>query len=147
MNRGASPIDPATPVGALRLLVGDTEGIALTPPEPGFLDYSVWSDDALESVLAAQGDNQLRAAGTLYLQLAAQYTQSGRSIKTDDLALDTKSRGSDLLKIAQAFIDEATANDNAAANDFFQIIPFGGRRGRNQCCVRPEGTPHPLTCC
>lgn len=144
-NKGISPIDAGTPVGALRLLVGDTASIPLDPAEDGFADYSVWSDDALLTALATQADNQLRAAGTLYLQLAAQYAQVGRSIKTDDLALDTKGRGGDLLKIAQSFLDEATASDNAAAADFFQIVPFAGRRSTR--CVRSEGTPRPLICC
>lgn len=140
---GASPINPATPAGALRLLVGDTESIPLDPDVPGFADYNQWGDAALEVALAAQGGSQLRAAGTLYLQLAAAFTISGRSIKTDDLAIDTKGRGNDLRAVAQSFFDEATAADNAATNDFFQIVPFAGRAGR-ACRTRPEGTPAPL---
>jgi hypothetical protein len=123
--------------------VGDTDHTELTPPVAGSVDYNVWSDDALAVALAAQSDNQLRAAGTLYLQLAAQYAQAEHSITTDDLRLDTRGRGADLLKVAQSFLDEATAADNAARDDFFQIVPFAGRAGRNQC-VRPEGTPMPL---
>lgn len=140
-NKGVFPIDPATPAGALRLLVGDTSSIPLDPPEAGFADYAQWSDDALLIALGAQGGNQLRAAGTLYLQLAAESAMTGRSIKTDDLSLDTRGRGNDLRLIAQWFFDEADGSDNTATNDFFQIVPFAGRRGR--ACVRPEGTPYP----
>ena len=145
-NIGATPIDPDEPVGALRFLVGDTDGTPLDPEVVGSPDYAQWSDSALGVALAAQHGNQLRAAGTLYLQLAAAFSISGRSIKTDDLAIDTKGRGRDLHEVAQSFFDEATAADNSAASDFFQIVPFTRRRGRSGCACRPEGAPRPLTC-
>jgi hypothetical protein len=145
-NPGAAPLDPTTAVGQLRTLVGDTQFAPLAPPVAGQGDYNVWSDAALESILILQAGNALRAAGNLYLQLAAEYAQSQRSIKTDDLAINTIGRGDTLLKVAQSFLDEAQAGENAAASDVFQIVPFGGRRGRNRCACRPEGTPRPLTC-
>lgn len=141
-NTGVYPIDAASEVGKLRLLVSDTDGTEIAG-QPGFAEYNVWSDDALQVALNSQGGNQLRAAGTLFLQLAAAYVMASRSIKTDDLAIDTKNRGADLHQVAQSFFDEATAAETAAANDFFQIVPFAGRAGRNTC-VRPEGTPWPL---
>lgn len=151
MNRGVSPIDTtgwvgatgiASQVGQLRTLVGDTSSIPLEPDEPGFADYATWGDDALAAALAAQSGSQLRAAGTLYLQLAGEYALQGRSIKTDDLTLDTKGRGNDLRLIAQSFFEQADAADGAAVNDFFQIVPFAGRAGRAPR-VRPEATPYP----
>lgn len=108
-------LDPNTEVGKLRLLIGDP-------------NYAIWADDApLEAALVATSGNLLRAAGVLYLQLAAQYAQQGKSIKTDDLAIDTRTRGGDFLKIAQSFFDEADGGESASANDFFQIVPFAGR--------------------
>lgn len=145
MNKGVSPINPATEVGQLRLLVGDTASTPLDPPEPGFANYAVWGDDALAVALAVADDNLLRAAGGLYRQLAAEYAQQGRSIRTDDLAIDTRGRGGDLLRVAQSFFDEADAADEAGGADFFQIVPFGGRHGRRRC-VRPEATPYPNCC-
>lgn len=142
VNRGASPLNPYSDAGRIRLLVGDTSSEPLDPPEAGFADYAVWSDDALNMAASQSPGSYLRAAGYLFLQLAAEYAQSGKSIKTDDLAINTLGRGTDLLKVAQSFLDEATANENAAANDFFQIVPFAGRAGRTR--VRPEGTPWPL---
>lgn len=141
-NPGAAPLDPTTAVGQLRVLVGDTQYIPLVPPITGQGDYSVWSDTSLLSILMLQSGNTLRAAGNLYLQLAAEYAQSQRSIKTDDLSINTIGRGDTLLKVAQSFLDEAQAGENAAASDVFQIIPFGGRSGRNGR-VRPEATPWP----
>ncbi|MFT4260345.1 hypothetical protein [Microbacterium sp.] len=144
-NIGADPIDAGSPVGQLRLTVGDTESAPLDPPVAGQADYAIWSDDALQVALVNANDNQLRAAGLLFRQLAAEYAQTGQSITTDDLRIDTKGRGENLLKVAQSFLDEARANDNAAAEDFFQIVPFAGRS--HSRCVRPEATPYPLTCC
>lgn len=138
-NRGVSPVDTASEVGQLRLLVGDTSSIPLSPAVSGFADYSQWSDDALQVALTATGGNQLRAAGTLYLQLAAEFSMTSRSIATDDLRLDTKHRGADLLKVAQSFFDQADGADAESANDFFQIVP----RASSRVCVRPEGTPYP----
>ena len=145
-NKGISPIDPTSEVGALRLLVSDTDSIPLDPPQDSLADYNTWSDDALGTALNAMGGNQLRAAGTLYLQLAAEHSLVGRSIRTDDLTLDIKSRGTDLRLVAQSFFDQATAADNASREDFFQIVPFAGRN-RGCRCVRPEGTPRPICRC
>lgn len=145
-NPGIAPLDPNSAVGQLRALVGDTQYDELTPAVAGQGDYFVWSDAALEGVLILQAGSALRAAGNLYLQLAAEYAQSARSIKTDDLAINTIGRGDTLLKVAQSFLDEAQAGENAQASDLFQIVSFGGRRSRNRHACRPEGTPHPLTC-
>lgn len=145
-NPGVAPLDPSTPVGQLRSLVGDTQYVELAPPAAGQGDYNVWSDATLLAILTLHAGNALRAAGNLYLQLAAEYAQTARSIKTDDLAINTIGRGDTLLKVAQSFLDEAVAGENAAASDSFQIISFGGRRGRGRCFCRPEGTPRPLDC-
>lgn len=128
---GVTPIDPATPIGGLRTLVGDTASTELDPPVAGQANYGTWSDADLLVALNTYKDSPLRAAGLLYRQLAAQYAQSGRSIKTDDLSIDTRSRGSDLFKTAQSFFDDADKADKAAASDFFQIVPFAGRKPRD----------------
>lgn len=142
-NVGLSPIDINTAVGALRLTVGDTESRPLDPPVTGYADYAVWSDDALAVALFNAGDNTLRAAGNLFRQLAADFAQTGRSIRTDDLQLNTLTRGDTLLKVAQSFFDEAQANENALADDSFLIVPFAGRASRGRT-VRPEATPWPV---
>ena len=137
MNPGAHPIEPDTLVGQLRALVGDTN----STPIDGSTDtanYAVFSDATLMASLLAAKSNLHRAAGDLYRTLAAQYIQSGKSIKTDDLAIDTRTRGTDLLKVAQSFYDEAALADAAAGGDFFQIIPYSGRSAGH---VRPEATP------
>lgn len=142
-NIGTYPIDPTSDIGKLRMLVGDTAATELQPPLPGHGNYAVFSDVTLAVVLGGQGGNQLRAAGTLFLQLAAEYAQTGKSIKTDDLAIDTRTRGGDLRSIAQSFFDQAQDADATDANDFFQIVPFAGRARVNRC-IRPEAAPWPM---
>lgn len=108
-------------------------------------DEAVFTDEQLDAALLASGDNLLRAAGHAFQALAAEYAILGKSVRTEDLAIDTRGRGKDLLEVAQSYFDEATAADNAEAEAFFQIVPFGGRSRRGGCCG-PEGTPRPLTC-
>lgn len=107
-------------------------------------DELYWTDEELDAaILAAGGENINRAAGQAVQALAIQYALTGRSIRTDDLTLDAKDRGSDLLAVAKSFFDSAASDDSAAASDFFQIVPFGGRA--SSCCTRPEASPYP--CC
>ena len=141
-NIGLDPI-PDSPVGQLRYTVGDTTSTPLDPPVAGFTGYAIWSDAALSVALIGSGGDILRAAGNLFLQLAAQYTQQGASIRTDDLAIDTRNRGSDFLKIAQSFFDQADGIDEAGAFDTFKIVPFAGRPDQG-IWPRVEGSPWPF---
>ncbi|ALJ19496.1 hypothetical protein [Microbacterium sp. No. 7] len=138
-TEGTYPIDTGTPVGQLRYLVGDTAATNIDAVA-GVADYAIWSDDALIAALAISGDNQNRAAGSLYTLLASQYVQLGRSIKTDDLAIDTRHRGKDMLEIARSFYAQADAADGDAAAEFFDIVPLGGYA---QPRVRSQGSPWP----
>jgi hypothetical protein len=106
-------------------------------------DEAAFTDEQLDAALLASGDNLLRAAGFAYQALAAEYALRGKSVRTDDLAIDTRDRGKTLLEVAQSYFDEAAAAQNAEGGDLFQIVPFAGRAGRGGCC-RPEGSPRPL---
>lgn len=120
-NRGVSPIDPATPVGQLRLAVADTASVALEPAEVGVVDYANYSDADLEAFLAAASGEPVRATGYAYLQLAAIYSAQGKSIRTDDLAISTLGRGADLIAVAKSYFAQADAADAAGGLDFFDI--------------------------
>lgn len=143
-NPGAQPLDANTAVGQLRATLGDTSFIDLDPVVAGQADYAVFSDVVLEAALLQAADSIPRAAGNLVLSLALEYGTKGRSIKTDDLSLDTKGRGADLLAVAKAFFGEADAADLAGAADYFKIVPFAGRAGCGSCVVVPEATPTPV---
>jgi hypothetical protein len=129
-HRGVAPLDPDTKVGRLRALLRDTEYAPLEPAEDGFGDYKMFSDVDLEAYLIEGGDNVLRAAGRATTGLALMYSAKGKSIKTDDLAVDLRGRGADLLKVARSFMDDADAEDAAEASDYFNIVPTGRRDRR-----------------
>jgi hypothetical protein len=135
-NLGIAPLNPSTPVGQLRVNLGDKSFKPLDPPIPGAGDYANFSDADLTALLAGAAGSVSRATGAGYMQLAAVYIATGRSIKTDDLAIDTRQRGKDLFEVAKWWFTHADEADAAGVGDIFMVAPFGGR---------PEGTPRPLT--
>ncbi|UOE45986.1 hypothetical protein [Agromyces larvae] len=121
MAAGLYPLDPNTPVGQLRVNVGDT-GFTL---EDGYANFS---DVELEALLAQSSGNIARATGNAYLRLSAIYAAMGRSVKTDDLGLDTKGRGGDLLEVAKEWFARAAEADLAEAQGYFDIVPLASHR-------------------
>lgn len=121
---GQTPLDFASPIGQLRVEVGDTSFSELEPAVTGQGSYAVWSDNDLAAALARAKGSVTRAAGALTRSLAIQYAAEGKSIKTDDLAIDVKGRGADLLAVAKAFFAEADAADISGGNDYFDIVGF-----------------------
>lgn len=108
-------------------------------------DSNVFTNAELQAAIDATGDDSiLRAAGQAVQSLAMQYALAGKSIKTDDLGLDTTKRGSTLLDVAKSFFDEAAAADAAEADGGFQIVGFSGRPASANA-YRVEGSPWPLT--
>lgn len=107
-------------------------------------DVLVWTDENLEAAISATGDvSILRAAGQAVQSLAIEYAMQGRSIRTDDLAVDQKGRGADLLAVAKSFFDQASAADAVEAADHFEIVSFSGRPSARSC--RVEGSPYPCS--
>lgn len=141
-NIGIAPLDPTSPIGQLRVLVGDTDSRPLDPAQPGLGDYAVFGDIALEASLLAADSSLNRAAGNLFLTLAAQLSAEGKSIRTEDLSINTTQRGQSLLDIAKAFLAAADDEALAEADSFVTVAPYGGRPGRSP--LRPEATPRPL---
>jgi hypothetical protein len=141
MNKGKAPLDPNTLLGQLRVFVGDVQSSPLEPAEEGWGSYAVFGDESLLGALAAAGDNLNRAAGNLFATLAVEYMQLGKSVRTDDLAIDTRGRGKDLLEVARSFWEQAALSDAATGGDIFTVV---GPAGRAAPVVRPEATPWPI---
>lgn len=108
-------------------------------------DENVFTDEALEAAIAGSGDSLLRAAGLAFTSLAAQYAVLGKSVKTDDLGIDTRSRGKDLNEVALSFFKQADAADVAGGNDYFDIVGFGGRA--SSCHAELVPCPVGCSCC
>jgi hypothetical protein len=103
-------------------------------------EEAYFSDEELQAAIDASGDSIYRAAGLAIQTLAVQMVLEGESIRTDDLAIDTRGRGNDLLAVAKSFFKEAATSE---ADEGFEIVSFGGRKAKRVC--RVEGSPYP--CC
>lgn len=107
-NPGVAPLDPTSEVGKFRLMIGDTEYVPLDPPEPGFGDYTLFSDAEIE-VFLEQGEGPEEAAYFAYLQLAGSAALEAKSVKDFDLQVDLSKRAQELRLIAQMWRDRADA--------------------------------------
>lgn len=132
-NDGLVPLDPATPVGQFRIMVGDTTAEAYDPPVAGRGNYTMFSDLEIEGFVAAAGDNLYRAVGFSYLTLAGQAAMESKSVKDFDLSIDLTKRATDLRLIADTWFGRADDQD-AYLEDAFFIAPLG-----DVCDPIPEG--------
>ena len=132
-NDGLVPLDPATPVGQFRIMVGDTTAEAYDPPVAGRGNYTMFSDLEIEGFIAASGDNLYRAVGFSYLTLAGQAAMESKSVKDFDLSIDLTKRATDLRLIADTWFGRADDQD-AYLEDAFFIAPLG-----DVCDPIPEG--------
>lgn len=125
-NPGVAPLDPQSPVGQVRLNLGDTIYVPLVPPVQGQGEYNNFSDDAIEGFIAAAGGNPAGATGYGYLQLAAIAALTSGTITTDDLSVKQENRATELRQIAAAWFGRGNDADNAAGlNEYFNIVPYG----------------------
>lgn len=135
VNRGIAPLDPDTPIGQFRLASGDREYVALTPPEAGYGDYKIWSDDEITSYLTLTGSNVPRAIAIGYRNIAASI--SADSIKTDDLAMAGKEEVEKWERLADKWDAIADKADGAAVDDYFELADIGSPRHYRP----PEASP------
>lgn len=133
VNDGAVPVDPTTEVGQFRVILGDVQAEAYTPPEPGRGNYEMFSDEDIEGYIAAGGSFP-RGVGFAYLALAGRAAVESKSVKDFDLSIDTTKRPTELRLLAQSWFDRAD-KEEAAAQDAFFVAPLG-----DSCDMIPEGS-------
>lgn len=131
VNRGVSPIDPTTEVGKFRLAIGDTESVPLDPPETGFENYKMFSDDEIEAFISV-GESFNSAMVLAYLQLAGAAALESRTVKDFDLSVDLTKRATDLRLLAQFWQSKA----DAESAEVFELFDGG-----NGCGCHPEAAP------
>ena len=141
VNKGIAPPNASTSVGRFRFISGDYEYTALTPPEVGFGNYTIWSDNVISSFLEQASGSVSRAISLGYLQAAA--AVDAQSIKTDDLSYSGKSEVDKWLALAKFWGDRADAEDGALMNDWFDLVPVGGFCDYG----RAEASPWPSRSC
>lgn len=138
VNRGVAPLDPTTDVGKVRLRLQDTEYVALVPPEAGYGDYAIFSDEAIEGFIDAASGDLNYGTGYGYLALAAIAASSGGLIQTDDLRFDNSKRASEFRAIAGDWFGRGDIAAQGA--DIFELA--GGSPG----CCNAELSEWPCRC-
>lgn len=128
-NPGEFPLDPTSNVGKFRLVYGDTQSVPYSPVEPAFQNYTELSDAEIEAYLSVSSDSINRAIGYYFLALSGAAAKTSKSVADYDLKVDTTKRAADLRAIAQWWFDQADNNDVISAEEGFEIVPTGTRRG------------------
>lgn len=140
-NRGLREYDSSTSTGELRLNLGDTSFTELDPVESDYVDFDYFSDASLDSFIVAADENITRATGYAYRALAGILTMSAVNIQTDDLRVSTIERAKLMRELAAEWLRDADDEDDRAASEIFDVIPFAGAPTENRSW--PEGTTRP----
>lgn len=128
VNKGVAPVDPTTEVGQFRLTIGDATATDLEPPEAGFGNYEMFSDDEIEAFLN-QGGSMNGAIALAYLQMAGVAARESKSVQDMDLRVDLTKRATDLRLLAQFWQGKA----DAESAEIFELFD-----GAPNCRCRPE---------
>lgn len=129
MNLGAFPYDPATDIGRVRLLVGDTDPTpaAAVPPEtePTQGTYLWYSDAEVEALLDQFGGNKARTAAHVIRAIARSEALLLKKFTSADLAVDGPAIARALLQSADSLDREAEREDQDYSAGF-EVVPTGG---------------------
>lgn len=106
-------IDYTTPVGQVRLLLGDR-----TEPY-------IFSDEELSGFLAIAGGSVKRAAASGLLVIAGNEAYLYKYVRTDDLLVDGPKVAAELRLQAQALKDEAAIDEETDLEHFMIVSPAG----------------------
>lgn len=118
------PVDPETPVGQIRFLIGDTEQFDYD--SNGTPRYRM-SDAQLGGFSAIAGEGRLFAASAHALRaMAANEILIGKVIKTEDLQTDGAKVGDALRLLARELDTRQSREDDdlAYAGNAFEVVDF-----------------------
>lgn len=87
-NEGVTPIDPDTLAGQVRVLIGDTNPAALTPPVSGQGEYAWYSDAELEVLGDLFASNPKRVAIWVLSQVGLSQALLLKKWTSEDLQVD-----------------------------------------------------------
>ncbi|GAA3399405.1 hypothetical protein [Pseudarthrobacter polychromogenes] len=116
-------IDYATAAGKVRLYITDTDD---TPAN------RLFTDAQLTVFLNMNADNVYRASAQALRVIAASEVLTSKVIRTQDRATDGAKVSAELRALADQYDAKANADDAAAAEGFFDVVPFGD-------AAKPEG--------
>lgn len=132
-NLGVYPFNPASPVGNVRVLIGDTDPTQIDPPLGISGTYLWYSDIEIEAIISMYGDSPRLAASRILMSIAASQALLLKKWSSDDLSVDGAAIAEALRKIAKDLRDEVAAGDAMA--DIFEI----SYPGSNGDVLWPEG--------
>jgi hypothetical protein len=98
----ANPLDPATPVGQLRLLISDSQ-LRTDPGDPSLPAEYYFSDVFLEGFLALNGGVLKLAAADAILALATNESMVSKKIRKENLQTDGPAVTNALRLLAQDY--------------------------------------------
>jgi hypothetical protein len=117
-------IDYSTAAGQVRLYITDTDD---TPTN------RLFTDAQLTVFLNRNSDNVYRAAAQALRVIAASEVLVGKVIRTQaGTSTDGAKVSAELRALAAEYDGQANADDSAAVEGFFDVVPFG-------CTTKPEG--------
>lgn len=110
-------IDYGTPAGQVRLYITDTDD---TPAN------RLFTDAQLTVFLNRNADNVYRAAAQALRVIAASEVLVGKVIRTQaGTSTDGAKVSAELRALAAEYDNQANADDAAAVEGFFDVVPFG----------------------
>lgn len=141
-NRGIAPPNPGTDVGRMRLALGDSEYTPYDPPQPGYGQYQIFSDDELSNFLELAGGSVPRAVAMAYRQIGASWASTGATIRTDDLTYSARDSVGNWLTLADYWDKVADKQDERAADDTFNLVSINRvERNFRDADLFIEGSP------
>ena len=117
-------IDYTSPAGMVRLNITD---VADNPAD------RIFDDAQLTAFLTLAGENINRASARALRVIAASEVLIGKVIRTQaGTSTDGAKVSAELRALADSYDAQANAEDSAAVEGFFDVVPFDG-------CYKPEG--------
>lgn len=132
-NVGVYPFNPASPVGNVRVLIGDTDPQQINPPLGISGEYVFYSDAEIEAFISMYGDDPRLAAARILISIAGSQALLLKKWSTDDLSVDGAAIAEALRKLAKDLRDEVASG--TAMTDIFEI----SYPGSNGLTLWPEG--------
>ena len=125
MPTDVNPLDPATPVGQLRLLTSDSQ-LRTDPGDPSLPAEYYFSDVFLEGFLAINAGNLKLAAADALLALATNESMVSKKIRKENLQTDGPAVTNALRLVAQDYRSQGKADqaDLDAADGSLFIVDF-----------------------
>jgi hypothetical protein len=115
---GVAPVNYASNVGKVRVLLGDVDPENV---DAGFGEYKYFSDDELVAVLQMYDHNVKMAAARSLEIIASSQVLLLKSWSSDDLTVNGDKIAESLRRIAQQLRDEALIEESSEG---FELVPF-----------------------